>query len=208
MATRYKLATQDRAETFTNKTLGAGCVNANLTGHVTSTGNAAVLGSFTQAQLNTAVSDNNLWFTKFKVTSENRVNNTLADDAELVIALAGSTKYSIKCVLFLSSANATMDWKFGTAYSGTTTGTAQSYFRALFAGATAGTDVEPTGQAAGQIASTAVAAATTGTAHLTIEQCIETNGAGNWSVQWAQNTTDAGNLTVFFGSYITYSVVS
>ena len=31
--------------------------NANLTGHVTSTGNAAVLGSFTLAQLNTAVSD-------------------------------------------------------------------------------------------------------------------------------------------------------
>ena len=31
--------------------------NANLTGHVTSTGNAAVLGSFTVAQLNTAVSD-------------------------------------------------------------------------------------------------------------------------------------------------------
>ena len=31
--------------------------NANLTGHVTSVGNAAVLGSFTLAQLNTAVSD-------------------------------------------------------------------------------------------------------------------------------------------------------
>jgi hypothetical protein len=31
--------------------------NANLTGHVTSTGNAAVLGSFTVAQLNTAISD-------------------------------------------------------------------------------------------------------------------------------------------------------
>ena len=31
--------------------------NANLTGHITSTGNAAVLGSFTLAQLNTAVSD-------------------------------------------------------------------------------------------------------------------------------------------------------
>jgi len=31
--------------------------NANLTGHVTSTGNAAVLGSFTSAQLSTALSD-------------------------------------------------------------------------------------------------------------------------------------------------------
>jgi hypothetical protein len=34
--------------------------NANLTGHITSSGNAAVLGSFTLAQLNTAISDANL----------------------------------------------------------------------------------------------------------------------------------------------------
>jgi len=34
--------------------------NANLTGHVTSTGNAAVLGSFTVAQLSTAISDANI----------------------------------------------------------------------------------------------------------------------------------------------------
>ena len=34
--------------------------NANLTGHVTSVGNAAVLGSFTIAQLNTAISDANV----------------------------------------------------------------------------------------------------------------------------------------------------
>lgn len=34
--------------------------NANLTGHVTSVGNAAVLGSFTKAQLDAAVSDDNV----------------------------------------------------------------------------------------------------------------------------------------------------
>lgn len=33
--------------------------NANLTGHITSTGNAAVLGSFTKAQLDAAISDDN-----------------------------------------------------------------------------------------------------------------------------------------------------
>lgn len=38
-------------------TAGNVTTNANLTGHVTSTGNAAVLGSFTLAQLNTAISD-------------------------------------------------------------------------------------------------------------------------------------------------------
>jgi len=38
-------------------TAGNVTTNANLTGHVTSVGNAAVLGSFTIAQLNTALSD-------------------------------------------------------------------------------------------------------------------------------------------------------
>ena len=41
-------------------TAGNVTTNANLTGHVTSTGNATVLGSFTHAQLNTAVSDADL----------------------------------------------------------------------------------------------------------------------------------------------------
>lgn len=40
-------------------TAGNVTTNANLTGHVTSVGNAAVLGSFTIAQLNTAISDAN-----------------------------------------------------------------------------------------------------------------------------------------------------
>ena len=38
-------------------TAGNATTNANLTGHITSTGNTAVLGSFTKAQLNTAISD-------------------------------------------------------------------------------------------------------------------------------------------------------
>ena len=43
--------------TAANLTAGNVTTNANLTGHVTSTGNAAVLGSFTSAQLSTALSD-------------------------------------------------------------------------------------------------------------------------------------------------------
>ena len=43
--------------TAASLTAGNVITNANLTGHVTSTGNGAVLGSFTLAQLNTAVSD-------------------------------------------------------------------------------------------------------------------------------------------------------
>jgi hypothetical protein len=46
--------------TASGLTAGNVTTNANLTGHVTSVGNAAVLGSFTTAQLNTAVSDNSV----------------------------------------------------------------------------------------------------------------------------------------------------
>ena len=46
--------------TASGLTAGNVTTNANLTGHVTSVGNAAVLGSFTIAQLNTAVSDANV----------------------------------------------------------------------------------------------------------------------------------------------------
>lgn len=46
--------------TASGLTAGNVTTNANLTGHITSTGNAAVLGSFTLAQLNTAVSDANI----------------------------------------------------------------------------------------------------------------------------------------------------
>ena len=43
--------------TATSFTASNVTTNANLTGHITSVGNAAVLGSFTSAQLNTAISD-------------------------------------------------------------------------------------------------------------------------------------------------------
>lgn len=46
--------------TAASLTAGTVTTNANLTGHVTSVGNAAVLGSFTVAQLNTALSDGDI----------------------------------------------------------------------------------------------------------------------------------------------------
>ena len=51
--------------------------NANLTGHVTSVGNAAVLGSFTKAQLDTAVSDGNVLY----VGDVTQYTDELAQDA-------------------------------------------------------------------------------------------------------------------------------
>ena len=54
--------------TASGLTAGNVTTNANLTGHITSTGNAAVLGSFTAAQLNTAISDADIITTAASVT--------------------------------------------------------------------------------------------------------------------------------------------
>ena len=56
--------------------------NANLTGHITSSGNAAVLGSFTVAQLSTALSDAN-------ISGNNTGDQTLPTD--FVSAASGGT---------------------------------------------------------------------------------------------------------------------
>ena len=60
--------------TAANLTSGNVTTNANLTGHVTSSGNAAVLGSFTVAQLNTAVSNETM---VGRATTDTLTNKTL-----------------------------------------------------------------------------------------------------------------------------------
>lgn len=162
-------------------------------------------GATTAAGVRTALG---LWTTKIKPATESITSdNTLSDDAELVIALAAATKYFIRVnVLFTTSA--TPGFKFATAYSSTVTGTPQSYYRGLIGGSAGGAGVELSGQVAGLITSAALAGATTGTGHVAIEQIIETNGAGNWSFQWAQNTSGGATTSVFWGSNIEYKVVA
>ena len=62
--------------TASSLTAGNVTTNANLTGHVTSVGNAAVLGSFTVAQLSTALSD-------ASISGNNTGDQTLRTDAEV-----------------------------------------------------------------------------------------------------------------------------
>lgn len=72
--------------------------NANLTGHVTSVGNAAVLGSFTLAQLNTAVSDAEIartdaanTFTGVQTMTSPAVTTSITTASTSFTALAGAT---------------------------------------------------------------------------------------------------------------------
>lgn len=98
--------------------------NANLTGHVTSTGNAAVLGSFTLAQLNTAISDADVPSVPNKVTANTTVTNTTVETTLYTFSVPGgtlSTDNTLRLTLFGSldgvagSSNITIRLKYGAA---------------------------------------------------------------------------------------------
>jgi|GEM_PF-1919882 len=80
------LGTVDAA-TFTGNAATV-TTNANLTGHVTSTGNAVVLGSFTMAQLSTAVSDGDPAYVGAANTFT--TGQTISATTSLLLGTAGS----------------------------------------------------------------------------------------------------------------------
>ena len=69
--------------TASGLTAGNVTTNANLTGHVTSVGNATVLGSFTVAQLNTAISDATVVDTSDIGVSVQAFDATILVDADI-----------------------------------------------------------------------------------------------------------------------------
>jgi hypothetical protein len=131
-------------------------------------------------------------------------NVALTADPDLVAALGIGT-WLVRVRAVFSTANATMDLKFATAFTGTAT---VGWFvrRFAIAGALSGTDNDTTLAGTGQIASTAVAGTTTGIAYVDLELTITVTVAGTFQFQWAQNTSDAGALTCLRGSWIEYAV--
>lgn len=95
LGTPSALVATNATGTASGLTAGNVTTNANLTGHVTSVGNAAVLGSFTKAQLDTAVSDGNVMYIGDAPTSHTHLlaagaTDVTASAAELNI-LDGAT---------------------------------------------------------------------------------------------------------------------
>lgn len=130
-------------------------------------------------------------------------NSVMTADADLVVAL-GTGSYIIQGVVWMSTANATMDYKYDCNFTGTASYTARLH-RHIAAGAAAGTDNEAVTVGTGVIPSTPVAATTTGVARVEFEVIIDVTVAGTFQFRWAQNTSDAGALIVRRGSYLQYT---
>lgn len=145
------------------------------------------------------------WTLVKKTADEQRnLNTTLAADGALVVALGAATRYRVYINVMLTTANATMDYKYDLNYTGTVTSIRCKRKHAA-AGAVAGTDVENTLASAAIVPSTPVAATTTGVAYVEIEVNVLTLTAGTLQFRWAQNTSDAGLLTVLAGSYLEHA---
>ncbi len=148
------------------------------------------------------------WSTVHKGSDTSRnTTTTLAADPDLTAALAATTRYAVRARVFYEIANATMDFKYQWVYTGTIT-SQRSRKSVYTAGAAGGTDNETVLTETGAIASSgplSSAFATPG--FLMLDAIIETNAAGDFRLEWAQNTSDAGNAKVLAGSYIEYSIV-
>jgi hypothetical protein len=92
MASWKKVVVESATDTIAQNTAGNAATvttNANLTGHVTSSGNATVLGAFTVAQLSAAISDANL-------SGDNTGDQTtVSGNAGTATALASAQNFSI-----------------------------------------------------------------------------------------------------------------
>lgn len=193
--------------------------NANIQTHVASAHapanaqkNSDILKSEIEAKLTGEISSHthagggsSPWTLVKKTADESRnLNVTLTADSALVVALNAATRYRIYINVMLTTANATMDYKYDCNYTGTITSIRCKRKHAA-AGAVAGTDVENTQASAAIVPSTPVAATTTGVGYVEIEVNILTLTAGTLQFRWAQNTSDAGLLTVLAGSYLEHA---
>lgn len=123
-ATTFSGAGTSLTGTAASLTAGNVTTNANLTGHVTSVGNGAVLGAFTAAQLNTAVSDGTVALVAdtlavFAATTSLQLLGVISDETGSG-ALMFATSPTITTSLIMADAaniviNTTTGTKIGTA---------------------------------------------------------------------------------------------
>lgn len=138
------------------------------------------------------------WKYVVKDTDETKNSTTtLANDTVLVKTIQGGEVWRMQLRVLLTAANDTMDYKFALNYSGSTNAV---YCKARYVAA--GGTTETILSQSSLIGSTSVTAATSGFAYVDIDILLDANTGGTFGFQWAQDSSDAGNLTVLKGSYL------
>ena len=146
------------------------------------------------------------WTTVAKTSDESRnTTTTLADDSQLLVALAAGTRYRIRFRLFYSIANATMDFKYAFAYSGAMTSV--SGLIGIYEAGTAGGRSAEWQEVISALPSGALLSSAAGTGYYRLDIVVLTNTAGTLNFKWAQNTSNASNATVLAGSYLEYIAI-
>lgn len=145
-------------------------------------------------------------FTMVKKSTDQTRNTTttLADDSALTFALAAGTTYIIRANIHMHTANATMDAKFRLNYTGTYS---RSTSRIAYGspGASGGVDAESVLASSGLVNSDISKTDTSfGVMVISLDLTFVTTTSGTFSFQWAQNTSNGSDITVYAGSYFEF----
>lgn len=142
---------------------------------------------------------------KRKVLTETR-NNTdeLDTDNELFVSLDSAQTYQYELLVFLETTNSTMDYQYSVEYTGTTSSAVHFRTHTVAGDAlSVGTSVDEA--KSGLVSGTAVTGPTHGPAIIRVTGIITTTSPGTLLFKWAQNTGDAGNISVLKGSFLKYT---
>lgn len=180
-----------------SKLVGAGSAGSGAAYSEISLGSGLSMSGTTLSASGTAI------VTRINKTSDETTNTdtALSDDAALTFAVAANTKYGYRFHIVWNTP-AAADFKFAFTCPSSPTLTRTNGMRTVASGTgtsfihTASGDVE-----------TVAGTSTDGWAQ---GEGILQNGAnaGNVTIQWAQNSSNGSNTTVYAGSYIEYWVVS
>lgn len=141
-------------------------------------------------------------YTKLATQSQN-TTTTLVDDAELLNIPLGVGTWEIELIGFFTVANTTPKLKTQWGFTGTWTAPTRSCFgpgQANVASYDAITDVDMAGLLSTANAVYNYAVSATPASFREVTRAAVVTGAGNLSLKWAQNTSNASNVSIVAGS--------
>lgn len=137
------------------------------------------------------------WFPVIKEGDQNRNSTTtLADDSRLKCHFKQG-KYNVRGHIPYNTANATMGLKYSFVYSGDIIEAAVTVKSIVGGGTT-----QSVYTSSSLPSSQSITGATSGIGYIDFDIDLYLNTAGDFSFQWAQNTSNGSDLTVMNGAYI------